>query len=120
MLHACVMDLKGSWDEYLPLVEFAYHKSYQASIQMTPYDAFYGRPCRSPICWTEMGEHFITGLDLIRDTSEKVDLIRMRLIKAQRRQKRYVDRRRRPLEFEVCDHVFLKVIPKRGVVRFGK
>ena len=67
-----------------------------------------------------MREHSITSLDLIRDTSEKVDLIRKRLLTAQSRQKSNVDRRRRPLEFEVGDHVFLKVIPKRGVVRFGK
>ena len=67
-----------------------------------------------------MGESSITGLDLIRDTSEKVDLIRKRLLMAQSRQKNYVDKRRRPLEFEVGDRVFLKVMPKRGVVRFGK
>ena len=83
---------------------------------MTPYVALYGRPCRSPICWTEMGERSITGPDLIRDTYEKVDLIRKRLLSAQSRQKNYVDRRRRPLEFEVGDHIFLKVMPKRGVV----
>ena len=75
MLQACVLDHKGSWEEHLPLVEFAYNNSYQASIQMTPYEALYGRPCRSPICWTEMGESFITGPDMIRDTSEKVSLI---------------------------------------------
>ena len=67
-----------------------------------------------------MGESSITGLDLIRDTSEKVSLIRQRLLTAQSRQKSYADVRRRPLEFEVSDHVFLKVMPKRGVVRFGK
>ena len=67
-----------------------------------------------------MGESSITGPDLIRDTLEKVDLIHKRLLTAQSRQKSYADRRRRPLEFEVGDHVFLKVMPKRGVVRFGK
>ena len=83
MLRACVLDLKGSWDEHLPLVEFAY--SYQVSIQMAPYEALYGRPCRSLIYWTGVGEHSITGLDLIRDTSEKVDLIGKRLLTAQSR-----------------------------------
>ena len=87
---------------------------------MTPYEALYGRPCRSPIHWTEVGESSITGPDLIRDTSEKVSLIRQRLLTAQSRQKSYADVRRRPLEFEVGDHVFLKVMPKRGVVMFGK
>ena len=67
-----------------------------------------------------MGEHSITGLDLIRDTYEKVNLIRKHLLTAQSRQNSYADRRRRPLEFEVGDHVLLKVMPKRGVVRFGK
>ena len=87
---------------------------------MAPYVALYGRPCRSPICWTEVGGSFITSSDLIRDTSEKVSLIQHRLLTAQSRQKSYADIRCRPLEFEVGDHVFLKVIPKRGVVRFGK
>ena len=120
MLRACVLDLKGSWEEHLPLVEFAYNNSYQASMQMEPYEALYGRPFRFSICWTEVGEHSITGLDLIRDTSKKVDYIWKRLLTAQNRQKSYADRRRRPLEFEVGDHVFLKVMPKRRVVIFGK
>ena len=87
---------------------------------MAPYKALYGRPCRLPLCWTEVEESSITGPDLIRDTSEKVSLIRQRLLTAQSRQKSYVDVRRQLLEFEVGDHVFLKVMPKRGVVRFSK
>ena len=87
---------------------------------MAPYEALYGRPYGSPLCWTEMGESSITGPDLIRDTLEKVSLIRQRLLTAQSRQESYVDIRRRPLEFEVGDHVFLKVMHKRGVVRFDK
>ena len=71
MLRACVLDHEGSWEEHLPLVEFAYNNSYQASIQMATYETLYGRPCRSPICWTEVGESSITGSDLIRDTSKK-------------------------------------------------
>ena len=120
MLRACVLDHKGGWEEHLALVEFSYNNSYQASIQMAPYEALYGRPCRSLLCWTKVGESSINGLDLIRDTSEKVSLIRQRLLMAQSRQKKYTDVRRRPLEFEVGDHVFLKVMPTRGVVRFGK
>ena len=120
MLRACVLDHKGSWEENLPLVEFAYNNNYQASIQMAPYEVLYGRPCRSPLCWIKVGESSITGPDLIRDTSEKVSLIRQHLLTAQSHQKSYVDRRRRPLEFKVGDHVFLKVMPKRGVVRFSK
>ena len=120
ILRACVLDHKGGWEEHLPLVEFAQNNSYQASIQMTPYEALYGRPCRSPICWTEVGESSITGPDLIRDTSEKVSLIRQHLLMTQSRKKSYADVRRRPLEFGAGDHVFFKVMPNRGVVRFGK
>ena len=71
-------------------------------------------------CWTEVGESSITGLDMIRETSEKVSLIRQRFLMAQSRQKSYADVRRRPLDFKVMDHVFLKVMLKKGVVRFGK
>ena len=120
MLRACVLDLKGSWKEHLPLVEFVYNNSYHASIQMAPYEALYGRPCRSPICWTEVGESSITDPSLIRNTSDKVGMIRKCLLTAQSRQKSYADVRRRPPEFKAGDHVFLKVMPKRGVIRFGK
>ena len=120
VVRALVLDLKGSWEEHLPLVEFVYNNSYQASILMASYEALYGRPFRYPICWTEVEESSITGPDRIRDTSEKVGLVRKHLLTAQSRQKSYVNRRRRPLEFEVGDYVFLKVMPKRGVVRFGE
>ena len=85
MLRACVLDLRGSWEEHLPVVEFAYNRSYQASIQIAPCEALYGRPCRSPICWTGVGESSITSPDMIRDTSEKVGLIRQHLLTAQSR-----------------------------------
>ena len=87
---------------------------------MAPYEALNGRPCRSSICWTEVGESSITGPDLIRDTFEKGSLIRQHLLMAQSQQKSYTHIRRRPLEFKVGDHVFLKVMSKRGVVKFGK
>ena len=80
MLRACVLDHRGSWEEHLPLVEFAYNNSYQASIQMAPYEAFYGNPCRSPIFWTEVRESSIISPKLIKDTSEKVSLIRQHLL----------------------------------------
>ena len=91
MLRACVLDLKGSWEEHFPLVKFAYNNSYQASIQMAPYEVLYERLCRSPICWTEVGESSITGPDLFRDTSEKVGMIQKHLLTAQSRQKSYAD-----------------------------
>ena len=94
MIQACVLDLKDNWEEHLPLVEFAYNNSYQASLQMAPYEALYGKPCRSQICWTEVGESSITGPDFIRDTSKKVGLIWKHLLMDQSRQKSYTDRRR--------------------------
>ena len=84
MLWACILDLKGSWEEHLPLVEFAYNNSYQASIHMTPYEALYERPCRSSVCWTEMGERSAIGPNLVKDTWEKVDLIWKHLLTTQR------------------------------------
>ena len=91
MLRACVLDLKGSWEEHLPLVEFAYNYSYQMSIHMAPYEALYGRLCRSPVCWTKVGERSTTGPELISDTSVNVELIRKRLLIAQSWQKSYAD-----------------------------
>ena len=70
----CVLDFKGSWDQYLPLVEFAYNNSYHSSIGMAPYEVLYGRKCRSPSCWTEVGDQQIEGPELIKETSEKVPL----------------------------------------------
>ena len=103
MLRACVMDFGGGWERYLPLAEFAYNNSYQASIQMAPYEALYGRKCRSPIGWFEVGESQLLGPELVQEASEKVKLIRERLLAAQSRQKAYADHRRRELEFSVGD-----------------
>ena len=74
MLRMCIMDLGGSWNDHLPLVEFAYSNSYHSSIEMAPYEALYGRKCRSPLCWEEIGERELTGPKIIQDTVEKVAL----------------------------------------------
>ncbi|GJR09117.1 putative reverse transcriptase domain-containing protein [Tanacetum coccineum] len=120
MLRACVIDFGNSWDRHLPLVEFSYNNSYHASIKAAPYEALYGRKCRSPVCWSEVGDSQLTGPELIRDTTEKIVQIKNRLLTARSRQKSYADRRLKPLEFEVGDMVLLKVSPWKGVVRFGK
>ena len=120
MLRACVMDFKGSWEDHLQLIEFAYNNSYHSSIGMAPYEALYGRPCRSPICWAEVGDSELLGPDIVQETTEKVSIIRDRIRTAQSRQKSYADLKRRQVEFDVGDHVFLKVSPTKGVVRFGK
>ena len=75
MLRGCVLDFPGSWDRYIPLMEFSYNNSYQSSIGMTLYEALYGRRCRTPMCWTELDEHKIIGPDLVKDTKEKVRII---------------------------------------------
>jgi hypothetical protein len=120
MLRACVLDFKGSWSQYIPLIEFAYNNSYQASIKIAPYEALYERRFRSPLYWDEVGERQLTGPELIQETAEKITLIRQRLTDAQNRQKSYADHRRRDLEFTNGDKVFLKVAPMKGVTRFGK
>ena len=120
MLRACVLDFDGSWDEHLPLIEFAYNNSYHSSIQMAPYEALYGRKCRSPVGWFEKGEAQLIGPELVQQAVEKVKIIRDRLLTAQSRQKSYADNRRRDLEFQANDWVFLKVSPMKGVMRFGK
>ena len=101
-------------------MEFAYNNSYQASIGMTPYEALYGRRYRTPVCWTKFNEHKVIGLNIVKDTEEKVQVIRKRLKVASDRQKSYADLKRKYIEYEVSDKMFLKVSPWRKVIRFGK
>ncbi|GJY01365.1 putative reverse transcriptase domain-containing protein [Tanacetum coccineum] len=98
MLRAYVMDFRNSWDRHLPLVEFSYNNSYHASIKVAPYEALYGRKCRSPVYWSEVGDSQLTGPELIRDTTEKIVQIKNHLLTARSRQKSYADRRLKPLE----------------------
>ena len=114
------MEFLGSWDKYIPLMEFAYNNIYQASIGMALYEALYGRRCRALVCWTELNEHKMIGLDIVKDTEEKVQVIQQRLKTASDRQNSYADLKRRDIEYEVGDKVFLKVSPWRKILRFGK
>ncbi|KAM0060059.1 putative nucleotidyltransferase, Ribonuclease H [Helianthus debilis subsp. tardiflorus] len=120
MLRSCVIDFGGSWDAHLPLIEFSYNNSYHSSIQMAPFEALYGRKCRSPLSWHEIGDKHFTGPEFIQEATDKILQIRDNLLKARNRQKSYADKGRKPMEFEVGDHVLLKVSPWKGVVRFGK
>ncbi|KAK1410455.1 hypothetical protein QVD17_36992 [Tagetes erecta] len=120
MLRACVIDLGGSWDDHLPLMEFSYNNSYHSSIQAAPFEALYGRKCRTPVCWSEIGESQLSGPEIVQETTDKILQIRERLKTARDRQKSYADKRRKSLEFKVGDKVLLKVSPWKGVVRFGK
>nr|GEU29803.1 putative reverse transcriptase domain-containing protein [Tanacetum cinerariifolium] len=120
MLRTCMIDFRKGWVKHLPLVEFSYNNSYHASIKVAPYETLYGRKCRLPVCWAEVGEAQLTGPEMIKETKEKIILIKQRIQAAQDIQKSYADRKRKPMEFEVGDRVILKVSPWKGVVRFIK
>ncbi|GJU89950.1 putative reverse transcriptase domain-containing protein, partial [Tanacetum coccineum] len=120
MLRACVIDFGKGWDKHLPLIEFSYNNSYHASIKAAPFEALYGRKCRSPVCWAEVGDVQLTGPEIIHETTEKIVQIRQRLQAARDRQRSYANVRRKPLEFQVGDRVMLKVSPRKGIFRFGK
>ncbi|KAK8694914.1 hypothetical protein V6N13_072458 [Hibiscus sabdariffa] len=120
MLRACVIDFGKNWEISIPLVEFAYNNSYQSSIQMAPFEALYGRRCRTPLCWSELGENKVLGPQMIQDTEKQVRIIHDRLKQAFDRQKAYADTKRRDIRHEVGDKVFLKVSPWKKILRFGK
>ncbi|WVZ52488.1 hypothetical protein U9M48_003542 [Paspalum notatum var. saurae] len=119
MLRACALTYSTKWDECLPLAEFAYNNSYQKSLDMAPFEALYGRRCRTPLNWSEPGERVTFGPDLVTQAEEQVKFIHDNLKRAQSRQKSYSDKRRRPLVFEKDNHVYLRVSPMKGVHRFG-
>ncbi|WVZ81473.1 hypothetical protein U9M48_028847 [Paspalum notatum var. saurae] len=119
MLRACALTYSTKWDECLPLAEFAYNNSYQKSLEMAPFEALYGRRCRTPLNWSELGERVTFGPELVTQAEEQVKFIHSDLKRAQSRQKSYSDKRRRPLAFEEGDHVYLRVSPMKGVHRFG-
>ncbi|GJS32173.1 putative reverse transcriptase domain-containing protein [Tanacetum coccineum] len=85
-----------------------------------PFEALYGRKCRSPVCWAEVGDVQLTGPEIIHETTEMIVQIRQCLQAVRDRQRSYANVRRKPLEFQVGDHVMLKVSPRKGVIRFGK
>nr|GEZ49159.1 putative reverse transcriptase domain, ribonuclease H-like domain protein [Tanacetum cinerariifolium] len=110
----------NNWDRHLPLVEFSYNNSYHASIKATPFEALYGRKCRSLVCWSEVRDSQLTCPELIRETTEKIVQIKNRLLTARSRQKNYADVRRKPMEFKVGDMAMFNVSPWKGVIHFGK
>jgi hypothetical protein len=118
MLRACVLSYGTKWEDCLPFAEFSYSNSYQASLQMAPFEALYGRKCRTPLNWSETGESQIFGTDIIKEAEEQVQLIRNCLKAAQSRQKSYADSKRRPVTFNVGDFVYLRGIPLKGMQRF--
>ena len=102
-----MLDHMGNWNDVLPLVEFTYNNSYHSNIGMAPYEALYGRRCRTTLCWYQDGEHFVLGPEFLQQTTSMVRLIQDRMRATQSRQKSYADKRRRSLEFDEGDRVFL-------------
>ncbi|GJW48564.1 putative reverse transcriptase domain-containing protein [Tanacetum coccineum] len=96
------------------------YATYHASIKAAPFEALYGRKCRSPVCWAEVGQVQLTGPELVQETMERIIQIKQRIQTARDRQKSYADLKHKPMEFQVGDKVMLKVLPWKGVVRFGK
>jgi hypothetical protein len=119
VLRACVVKHHGSWDKKLPWAEFSYKNSYQESLKMAPFEVLYGRRCRPPLNWIEPEEKVIFSANIINEAQAIVHRIQDNIRVVKSRQESYANMRRRPLEFEVGDHVYLKVSPMKGVKRFG-
>nr|GFC41663.1 putative reverse transcriptase domain-containing protein [Tanacetum cinerariifolium] len=109
MLRACAIDFRKGWDNHLPLVKFSYNNSYHATIKAAPFEALYGRKCRSPVCWTEVEEAQILDLELIQETTEKIVQIKQRMQVARDRQKSCADLKHEPIEFQDGDKVLERV-----------
>jgi ribosomal protein S6 len=119
ILRACVMEYQGSWDRNLPWAEFFYNNSYQESMKMAQFEVLYGRRCRTPLNWIEPREKVIFRPDIIEEAEMIVRRVQENLKATKSRQETYANKRRRPLAFEVGDHVYLRVSPMKGVKRFG-
>jgi hypothetical protein len=119
MLRACVLTDDPKWDKHLPLAEFSYNNCYQESIKISPFEALYGWPCRTPLSWSESGERIIFGPDIVTEAEEKVKQIWANILAAQSSEKSYTDMRHSPMEFKVGDHIYLRVSLMKGVRRFG-
>jgi hypothetical protein len=118
MLRACVLSYGSKWEDCLPFAEFSYNNSYQSSLQMAPFEALYGRKCRTPLNWSETRKSQVFGPNIIREAEEQVQLIHDRLKAAQSRQKSYANPKRRELVFNVGDFAYLRVTPLKGMQRF--
>jgi hypothetical protein len=118
MLRACALKHGGSWDKSLPYAKFSYNNSYQASLKMAPFEALYGRKCRTPLYWSQTGESQLFRTDIIKEAERQVQIIRENLRIAQSRQKSYADGKRRDVSFQEGDYVYFKLSPIRGLRRF--
>jgi hypothetical protein len=108
-----------SWDKSLPYVKFSYNSSYEASIEMAPYEALYGWQCRTPLFWSQIVESQVFRPEVLKDAEKQVQMVPKSLKVDQSRQKSYADKRRRDLSFEIRDFIYLKVSPMRGTLDSG-
>ena len=115
-----MMDQQKHWEEFLPLVEFAYNNSYQSTIKMAPFEFLYGQPCRTPLSWDRLEDRVLVGPEAIQEMEEQMQTIRKRIKEAQDRQKSYVDAHRVDRSYEVGDRVFLQVKMHKSSIKFGK
>jgi hypothetical protein len=119
MLRACIIHFDKSWEKCLALPEFSYNNSYQASLKMAPFEALYGRGCRTPLNWSQVGERKFFGPALVKEAEERVEVIKENLKAAQMRQNSYHDKGKAVREYQVGEKVNLRVSPTKGVQRFG-
>jgi hypothetical protein len=103
------MEYPGSWDKNLPWVEFSYNNNYQESLKMVLFEVLYGCRCRTPLNWIEPGEKVIFGPDIVNEAKATVHRIQDNLKASKSHQESHANKRGRPLEFEVRDHVYLRV-----------
>ncbi|WVZ52175.1 LOW QUALITY PROTEIN: hypothetical protein U9M48_003259 [Paspalum notatum var. saurae] len=113
MLRACAIQYGTSWDKCLPYAEFFYNNSYQASLKKSPFEALYGKRCRTPLFWNQTDEKQVFGPNIIQDAEQQLRVVQENLRRI------YADVRRRNLSFKVDDYVYLKVSPMRGIRRFN-
>nr|GEW59546.1 putative reverse transcriptase domain-containing protein [Tanacetum cinerariifolium] len=106
------------WQSLQKALEFSYNNNYHASIKAAPFEALYGRKCRSPVCWVEVGDTQLTGPEIIHETTEKIVQIRQHLQAVRDRQRSYANVSQKPLEFQTGDRVMLKISPRKGIIRF--
>src|SRR3954465_12814254 len=111
MLRACVISFGNKWEESLPFAELSYNNSYQASLQMAPFEVLYGRKCRTPLNWSETGERPLIGPDIIQHAEDQVHVIRKHLKAAQSRQKINYDRKHNEMVYQLGEYAYLHVTP---------
>ena len=120
MLRMYVMEKPGKWEDYLHLVEFAYNNNFQVLASMSPFEIMYGYKCNAPISWICQVDRLMLGPDLLKDMDLTMKQVQQNLKVSQDKQKSYVDLKRTPREFQVGEHVYIKIKPKKISLILGK